>query len=165
MAPLKLYYDLRSQPARACFWAVYANDSADKVDFINIDLGKGETRTPEFLAMNPYHTVPTLKDEENGLVLYESGAILQYLAEKLNWTKITIPKDDVVVRAKVGHVTGRIRTLQQRHQHMNAITHMFSLLRFRPSTTSTFTTVMSTVICPRMSSPPSPSPSSPPALL
>ena len=100
MAPLKLYYDLCSQPARACVWAVYANGSNADVDLIHIDLAKGETRTPEFLAINPYHSVPTLKDEDNGLILYESGAILQYLAEKLNWTKITIPKDDVVARAK-----------------------------------------------------------------
>ena len=100
MAPLKLYYDGCSQPARSCVWAVHANNATDKVELIFTDLAKGETRTPEFLAMNPYHTVPTLKDEENGVVLYESGAILQYLAEKLNWTKITIPKDDVVARAK-----------------------------------------------------------------
>ena len=111
MPSLKLYYDAVSSPARSCFWAILANNATDKVDLIYTALSKGETRTPEFLAMNPYHTVPTLKDEENGLVLYESGAILQYLAEKLNWTKITIPKDDVVVRAKVGHETGKIRML------------------------------------------------------
>src|SRR6185436_8327692 len=36
-----------------------------------------EHRGPEYLALNPYGRVPTL--EENGFVLYESTAILDYL--------------------------------------------------------------------------------------
>lgn len=39
----------------------------------------GETRTPEFLALNPRHKIPVLT--HGGLVLTESAAILTYLTE------------------------------------------------------------------------------------
>ncbi|HSC06965.1 MAG TPA: glutathione S-transferase family protein [Steroidobacteraceae bacterium] len=45
-----------------------------------VDLPKGEHRTPEFTALNPNRKMPVL--EEDGFVLWESNAILQYLAAK-----------------------------------------------------------------------------------
>jgi glutathione S-transferase len=44
------------------------------------DILKGETRTPEFLAKNPNGRIPTL-ELEDGTFLFESGAIVWYLAE------------------------------------------------------------------------------------
>jgi glutathione S-transferase len=44
------------------------------------DPRKGETRSPEYLAKNPNGRVPVL--EEDGFVLWESLAILRYLAAK-----------------------------------------------------------------------------------
>lgn len=46
---------------------------------IDIDIMKGETRTPEFLGKNPNGRIPALQ-LENGEVLWESNAILYYLA-------------------------------------------------------------------------------------
>lgn len=44
------------------------------------DIHKGETRTPEFLAINPVGRIPALQFAD-GRVLAESNAILCYLAE------------------------------------------------------------------------------------
>ena len=40
----------------------------------------GGTKTPEYLAMNPNSLVPTI--DEDGFILYESNAIVRYLAAK-----------------------------------------------------------------------------------
>lgn len=51
----------------------------------------GETKTPEFLKMNPQHTIPVLDD--NGFFLGESRAILCYLAGKFGKNDSLYPKD------------------------------------------------------------------------
>jgi len=47
---------------------------------IGLDIDRGETRTPAFLAKNPNGRIPTL-ETERGEFLAESNAILFYLAE------------------------------------------------------------------------------------
>ena len=47
---------------------------------VELDLDRGETRTPEFLARNPNGRIPALGFED-GTVLAESNAILYYLAD------------------------------------------------------------------------------------
>jgi GSH-dependent disulfide-bond oxidoreductase len=47
-----------------------------------IDIRKGDQFTPEFVAINPNSKIPAIVDQENGLSIFESGAILIYLAEK-----------------------------------------------------------------------------------
>jgi glutathione S-transferase len=49
-------------------------------ELVLVDIVKGETRTPAFLAKNPNGRIPTL-ELEDGTCLAESGAILWYLAE------------------------------------------------------------------------------------
>ena len=49
-------------------------------ELIFVDLAKGEHKTPEFLALNPFGQVPALEDQ--GVVLTDSNAILVYLAHK-----------------------------------------------------------------------------------
>ena len=47
---------------------------------VECDILKGETRTPEFLKKNPNGRIPTL-ELEDGTFLFESDAIMWYLAE------------------------------------------------------------------------------------
>lgn len=46
----------------------------------HVHLDRGEQLAPSFLALNPNHKIPVLEDD--GLVIWESGAILLHLAEK-----------------------------------------------------------------------------------
>ena len=50
-----------------------------KCEIVPVDILRGETRTAEFLAMNPNGKAPVLEDE--GFILAESNAILAYLAK------------------------------------------------------------------------------------
>ncbi len=49
-----------------------------------IDISKGAQKTPEFLKINPNGKIPALvdHDQDGGLSIFESGAILVYLGEK-----------------------------------------------------------------------------------
>jgi glutathione S-transferase len=47
---------------------------------VELDIMKGETRTPQFLAKNPNGRIPAL-ELDDGTILPESNAILWYLAE------------------------------------------------------------------------------------
>src|SRR5690348_12892344 len=49
-------------------------------DWVPVDIVRGETRTPEFLARNANGRVPVLEIEP-GIHLAESNAILHYLAD------------------------------------------------------------------------------------
>ena len=47
---------------------------------VEVDIVRGESRTPEFLAKNPEGRIPVLRLED-GTHLFESNAIVCYLAE------------------------------------------------------------------------------------
>ncbi|HXV49921.1 MAG TPA: glutathione S-transferase N-terminal domain-containing protein [Candidatus Binatia bacterium] len=60
-----------------------------------VDIGKGEQFKPEFLKISPNNRIPALVDHEPGdgggpLSVFESGAILEYLAHK---TGRFLPRD------------------------------------------------------------------------
>ena len=86
-----------------------------------VDITKNETWGPEFLSLNPNGKIPAIIDPDGPggkpLALFESGAILFYLAEK---TGKLIPAD----------VAGRYETLQWVMFQMAAIGPMFGQVGF-----------------------------------
>ena len=49
---------------------------------INIDLNKGDQFKPEFKKISPLSKIPVIIDQDNNKNIFESGAILMYLAEQ-----------------------------------------------------------------------------------
>ena len=47
-----------------------------------IAIGKDEQFAPDFLKISPNNKIPAIVDNDNGQSVFESGAILIYLAEK-----------------------------------------------------------------------------------
>ena len=86
-----------------------------------IDFGKGDQKTPEFLSLNPYGKIPAILDPDGPggkpLPLFESGAILLYLAEK---TGKLLPADAI----------RRYETIQWVFFQMGAIGPMFGQVGF-----------------------------------
>jgi GST-like protein len=86
-----------------------------------IDFNKDDQKTPEFLSLNPNGKIPAIIDP-NGpggqpLGLFESGAILEYLAEK---TRKLVPADPA----------RRWQTIQWVHFQMGGIGPMFGQIGF-----------------------------------
>ena len=75
---MRLYFHPLSTNARRALLTVA--QLGIPVEKIVVDLAHGAQRTPEFLQLNPNHRVPVLDDD--GFVLWESHAIMQYLAER-----------------------------------------------------------------------------------
>ena len=86
-----------------------------------VDIGKDESHLPEFLALNPNGKIPAIIDPQGPggrpLGLFESGAILQYLAEK---SGRFLPAD----------ASRRWETIQWVHFQMASIGPMFGQVGF-----------------------------------
>jgi glutathione S-transferase len=74
---LKLYGGARS---RASIVQWYLEELGVPYEFVLLDMQAGVHQQPEFLAINPMGKVPAIVDGD--FVLWESGAILFYLAQK-----------------------------------------------------------------------------------
>jgi len=86
-----LYHHPISAPSHAVRMAAAA--FGVDVNLKTVDLFTGEQMKPEYIKLNPQHTVPVLVHD--GLALTESRAILQYLANAFanGQTETLYPKD------------------------------------------------------------------------
>ena len=66
------------------------------VDYIAhaIDITADAQFAPNFLAISPNNKIPAIKDHDNGLTLMESGAIMWYLADKYEKSKLDPEQND-----------------------------------------------------------------------
>lgn len=65
-------------------------EKGHEAEFKLVDIMKGEQKSPDFLAMQPFGVVPVLDDD--GFILYESRAICRYLDGRLEGASL-IPAD------------------------------------------------------------------------
>jgi glutathione S-transferase len=77
------------------------------VKHLNLDIevvnAYGKTRTPEFLAINPCHTAPTLELDGSDGAIWESNAIMRYLCVTSQGGEDLYPADPVL-RGKIDMV-------------------------------------------------------------
>ena len=57
-----------------------------------VDINKDEQFKPDFLKISPNNRIPAIVDRDNGLAIFQSGAILMYLADKTGKFCSTEPK-------------------------------------------------------------------------
>jgi len=74
---MKLYYSDTLSPRKACAVARYLGSP---VEFVLVDLAKGEQQSAAFRAINPNGKVPALTDGDRSV--WEANAIMCYLARK-----------------------------------------------------------------------------------
>ncbi len=75
---MKLYhYPFAPNPRKV---RLYIGEKGFSMDYEEVDLTRGENRTPEFLAKNPMGSLPVL-ELDDGSYLTESLAIIEYLEE------------------------------------------------------------------------------------
>ncbi len=90
---LKFYFNGSPNPTKV---ALFLEESGLTYEPIAIDTRKGDQFKPEFLQINPNGKVPAIDDD--GVVVFDSNAILLYLAEK---TGKFLPADTPANRAEL----------------------------------------------------------------
>ena len=94
---LVLYGNPKSPPCRT---VTLIMDKLDlKYEYKILEMYKGDHLTPEYLKLNPQHTMPLLMDGD--FKLAESRAIICYLAEKFDTKGALYPKDNSQLKAKI----------------------------------------------------------------
>ena len=84
-----------------------------------VDLGNKDQFKPEFVKISPFSKIPVITDHENNESIFESGAILMYLAEKSG--KYYDQKDRLIINqwlmAQMGTVGPMIGQHHQFHHY------------------------------------------------
>nr|XP_026486575.1 glutathione S-transferase theta-1-like [Vanessa tameamea] len=87
--PLKLYYNLMSQPSRALYILLKTAKCNFEPKVLN--LTKGEHFSEEYTAINRFQKVPVI--DHDGFILSESVAIIKYLARENLIPESLYPKE------------------------------------------------------------------------
>jgi GST-like protein len=74
---IKFYYNTAPNPAKV---ALFLEEAGLPYEPVPLDTRKGDQHKPEYLAINPNAKAPAIEDD--GVVVFDSNAILLYLAEK-----------------------------------------------------------------------------------
>ncbi len=91
MADLTLYHCVKTRSA-AILWLM--EELGVPYDLVRIDVFGGESRKPDYLAINPMGKVPAIRHRD--VVVSDSAAIALYLAEQYPQAKLAPATDDPV---------------------------------------------------------------------
>ncbi|KAJ9583905.1 hypothetical protein L9F63_021753, partial [Diploptera punctata] len=86
---IDFYYSVTSPFCRSII--LLAKTLGIQLNFKKVNAMNNETKTPEYLKMNPQHCIPTVVD--NGFVLWESSTLLTYLVNKYGKDDSLYPQD------------------------------------------------------------------------
>lgn len=89
---ITFYYSLAPNPMKV---ALFLEETGLPYELSPIDTRKGEQHQPALLALNPNGKVPVIIDQETGARVFDSNAILLFLAEK---TGRFLPENTPVAR-------------------------------------------------------------------
>ena len=76
---ITFYYSLAPNPMKV---ALCLEEMGLAYELKPVDTRKGDQHSPDFLAVNPNGKVPAIIDQDTGATVFDSNAILLYLAEK-----------------------------------------------------------------------------------
>ena len=76
---ITFHYSLAPNPMKV---ALFLEETGLPYELKPVDTRKGEQHRPELLALNPNGKVPVIVDQDAGATVFDSNAILLYLAEK-----------------------------------------------------------------------------------
>lgn len=110
----------------------------------HVHIEQGENRQPDFLQLNPHGRIPVLMDTATGITLFESAAILLYLAQK---TARLLPEEPqahwLAITWLMFHTSSMGPLLGQRvhFELFESSTNPATIARYRELTESTFSTL------------------------
>ena len=90
-----------------------------KYKLTKIDISNGEQFNPEFIKISPFSKIPVIIDHDNNESIFESGAILIYLAEKSEklYDKQDRTKINQWLMAQMGYIGPMIGQHHQFHYY------------------------------------------------
>ena len=113
---IKIYIDYGSQPSRAVLAFCYILNLTPEIT--TFDILSAEHHKPPFLAINPARRLPALTDPDTNpnLHIFESAAILRYLANKFlppknSWYPRDCPAKQLRVEQGLMDYYKKIRTI------------------------------------------------------
>lgn len=89
---MELFYNIVSPPSRSVLMLAKHLGIESELTMKSVNLRAGEHMTEDYVQMNPQHCVPTLLTED-GVAIWESNAILIYLAERFDQEEKVYSKD------------------------------------------------------------------------
>ena len=92
---ITFYYNLAPNPMKV---ALCLDEMGLAYELKPVDTRNGEQHSPDYLAVNPNGKVPAIIDQDTGATLFDSNAILLYLAEK---TGQFLPENTPTARAEL----------------------------------------------------------------